>query len=318
MKIKGTVVKRTSAKVLLNIVRYAFFISLSYILLYPLFYILANALMSFSDSYDVTVTWVPKTLYFGNLVDAFKVFDVKSTAMRSLIYEIISGLILFCSTAVAAYGMARFNLKGKNLLFGLMILNILVPSMMIITPSFVNYSHFDVFGILGLISRIAGHDIRPNLIGTPLVFWLPSLFAVGLKGGLFIYIYMQFFKGLPKELEEAAWIDGAGAWKTFLRIVIPSSGSAIITVLLFSMVWHWNDYYLANMYMNESTFATAINNFTPQSIVNVLAYDTERANMLTVQILLAGCLLFIIPMIVFYLFIQRKFMASVATSGIVG
>ena len=119
MKIKETVIKRTFAKVLINIVRYAFFISLSYILLYPFFYILANALMSFSDSYDVTVTWVPKTLYFGNLVDAFKVFDVKSTAMRSFVYEIIGGLIQFCSTAVAAYGMARFNLKGKKLLFGI-------------------------------------------------------------------------------------------------------------------------------------------------------------------------------------------------------
>lgn len=312
------IIKKVSAQIVTYIFRYAFFISISYILLYPFLYIMANALKSFSDSYDATVNWVPKTFYLGNFIDAFNVFDVSTTAIRSFTYEIIAALIQFCSCAVAAYGMARFNLKGKALMSGLMILNILVPVMMYIIPSYVNFSHMDFFGILGLISKLVGKDIRPNLVGTPLVFYLPALLGVGLKGGLFVYIYSQFFKGLPKELEEAAWIDGAGAWKTFLRIVVPSSGSATITVLLFSVVWHWNDFYLANMYMNDETFATAISNFSAYRIVDTLAIDIERANMLTVPIILAACLLFLLPLIIFYLIIQRKFMASIATSGIVG
>ena len=311
-------IKGVSGKIVSYFLRYVFFLSLSYILIYPFIYIVVNSLKDLSNAYDATVNWVPKYLYFGNLTDAFKVFDIRHTLTRTLVYEIGASLIQFCSCAVAAYGLARFELKGKAFMSILMIVNILVPSMMIIIPSYVNFSHMDVFGILGLLSKISGRELRPNLIGSPLVFYLPALLGVGLKGGLFVYIYSQFFKGLPKELEEAAWIDGAGAWKTFLRIVIPSSSSAIITVLLFSIVWHWNDYYLAQMYMSEPTFSVAINNFSVYSITDTLGLSVESARYLNVPMILSGCLLFLMPMILFYLLMQRKFMASIATSGIVG
>ena len=192
---------------------------------------LANAFMSVADSYDATVKWVPKSPTFENIVNSWMVFDIPKVFARTMIYEIVTSLIQFITCAVAAYGMARFKLKGKGILSALMILNILVPSMMIIIPSFVQFSNFDPFGICSLFNKLFGWDL-PNLIGTPLVFYIPGLLGVGLKGGLFIYIYTQFFRGLPKELEEAAWIDGAGPWKTFLTIVLPSSGSAMITVLL--------------------------------------------------------------------------------------
>lgn len=311
-------IKKSSANFLISVIRYAFFLSISYVIIYPFIYILVNSVKSFSDAYDATVTWVPKSVYFGNIIDAFDVFDIKHTLVRTLIYEIVAALIQFCSCAVAAYGLARFDLKGKGLMMGLMVLNILVPSMMTIIPSYINYSNLDLFGILGLFSKLIGKDIRPNIVGTPLVFYLPSLFGVGLKGGLFIYIFTQFFKGLPKELEEAASIDGARSWKTFLTIVIPSSGPAIITVLLFSVIWHWNDLYLAQMYLDEYTFATAINNFGAQTIAANLQVDVETANAMLVPILLSGCLLFMAPLIFFYIAVQRKFMASIATSGIVG
>ena len=311
-------IKKYACKISVAVLRYVFLLSVSYVLLYPFIYILVNSFKSFSDAYDATVTWVPKSIYFGNIIDAFTVFDVRHTLTRTLLYEIVAALIQFCSCAIAAYGLARFDLKGKGLMMGLMVLNILVPSMMTIIPSYINYSDLDLFGILSLISKIIGKEIRINVVGTPLVFYLPSLFGVGLKGGLFIYIFSQFFKGLPKELEEAASIDGAGPWKTFLTIVIPSSGPAIITVLLFSVIWHWNDLYLAQMYLDDYTFATAINNFGAQTIVARLSVDVETANTMLVPILLSGCLLFITPLIVFYVALQRKFMASIATSGIVG
>lgn len=310
--------KHNSASIFAMILRYVFFLSLSYVLIYPFLYIVVNSVKSYSDAYDATVVWVPKSVYLGNILSAFKVFDVKNTMMRTIVYEIGAALIQFCSCMVAAYGLARFNLVGKRVMMALMVLNILVPSMMTIIPSYINYSNLDFFGILGLISKLIGKNIKPNIIGTPLVFYLPSLFGVGLKGALFIYIFSQFFKGLPKELEEAASIDGAGAWKTFLTIVIPSSGSAIITVLLFSVIWHWNDLYLAQMYLNEYTFATAINNFGAQTIAAKLNVDLQTSNTMLVPILLSGCFLFMVPLIIFYVAMQRKFMASIATSGIVG
>lgn len=310
--------KKICGSVAENLFRYLFFISLSYVVLYPFIYIVINALKSFLDTYDVTVVWIPRTIDFENIINAFKVFDIGVAALRTIIYDVIAALIQFASSAVAAYGLARFNLCGKKIMFALVILNILVPSTMIIIPSYVNYSQMDFLGILNLISKVIGHDIRPNLIGSPLVFYLPALCAVGLNGGLFIYIYSQFFKSLPKELEEAAWIDGAGAWRTFLSIVIPSSGSAVITVLLFSIIWYWNDYYLAQMYMNKPTFSVALNNFSVYTATEVLGIDVDMATQINVPIVLSGCLLFILPMMVFYVIVQKRFMASIATSGIVG
>ncbi len=313
-KISSYVGGRISA----NLLRYIFFMALSFVLLYPFIYITVNAFKSFSDVYDAMVNWVPKSLYFGNFVNAFKVFDIPMSFFNTIVYEIFSALLQFGSCMVAAYGLSRFKLKGKGIMMGLLILNILVPSMMIITPSYVNFSRMDFFGILGLVSKIIGTDIRPDLIGTPLVYYFPSLLGVGLKGGLFIYIFMQFFKGLPKELEEAAWIDGAGPWRTFLKIVIPSSGSASITVLLFSIVWHWNDYYLAQMYMSDKTLATALNSYSATLAIYKLQLDSAMSGVSHIQLVTAGCLIFVVPLLIFYLFMQKKFIASIATSGIVG
>lgn len=319
MKINGYKLKNSAVSILSNLLRYMFFLSFSFVIIYPFAYIIINALKTFSDTYDPTVNWVPKGMTIENIKNSFKVFDVWKTVGNTLFYEIGASLLQFCSCAVAAYGLARYKFKGRGILIGMMLLTILVPSMMIITPSYVNYSHMDFFGILGLIKDFTGKDLRPDLVGTPFVFYLPSLFGVGLKGGLFIYIFSQFFRGLPMELEEAAWIDGAGPWKTFLRIIIPSSGAAAITVLLFSIVWHWNDYYLAQMYMADNpTLSVALNNFSTNTIVTVLGLDMTTGIMMDVPILLSGCLIYVLPIIIFYIIIQRKFIASIATSGIVG
>ena len=311
-------VKKHGPGVVANILRYVFFLSLSYVLVYPFIFTILNAFMGIADSYDATVTWVPKEPTFENILNAWKVFDIGGALPRTLIYEIITALIQFITCAVAAYGMARFKFKGQSLLSALMILNILVPTMMIIIPSYVQFTRLDFLGIFGFLNKLTGIDIRPNIIGTPLTFYLPGLLGVGLKGGLFIYIYTQFFKGLPKELEEAAWIDGAGPWKTFLTIVLPSSGSAMITVLIFAVIWHWNDLFLAQMYLDKPTFASAIASFNQSSVVIGLNIDGGLAKLMEVPILLSGCLIFLLPLIIFYLIIQRKFVASIATSGIVG
>lgn len=313
-----TLAKKHAPGVVANIFRYVFFLSLSYVLIYPFLFMIMNSIMGIADSYDATVTWIPKEPTLEHFANAWTVFDISKTLSRTLIYEIVTALMQFGTCAVAAYGMARFKFKGQAILNGLMILNILVPSMMILIPSYVQFSHFDFLGIFGFIGNLIGKDLNPNIVGTPWVFYLPGLLSVGLKGGLFIYIYTQFFKGLPKELEEAAWIDGAGPWKTFLTIVLPSSGSAMITVLLFTIIWHWNDLFLAEMYLDTPTFSVALSNFTRSSVVIALEIDGGMASYMEVPILLSGCLTFLTPLIIFYLLIQRKFVASIATSGIVG
>ncbi len=297
---KNKKISKLITKKIFSLCRYVFFIAFSFIVLYPFIYIVINSLKGVSDFTDPVVQWVPKEIYFGNFPLAAKVFDIWKSVGNTLIIEILASLLQFCSCAIAAYGLARFDFKGKKILLGIMIVNILVPPMMIITPSYVNYSWM-------------------NIVDTPWAFYLPSIFGVGLKGGFFIFIFTQFYKKLPKELEEAAWVDGAGPWRTFFSIAVPNSGPAAITVLLFSIVWHWNDFYLAQMFnSNNPTFSVAINNFTENTVAAALGVDQALGKSLAVPILLAGCLLFVIPLVVLYAFIQKKFIASVTTSGITG
>lgn len=199
----------------------------------------------------------------------------------------------------------------------IMLLCIMVPEQLIMIPSYKNLKYLDFMGILGLVFKITGIDFRVSVLDTPLSFILPALLATGLKNGLFIYIYTQFFKGLPKELEEAAWIDGAGPWKTFLRIVLPSSGSSTVTVLVFSIVWYWNEYFLTSFYVpDKPTFAVRLYKLNQSlTLASSLPKDLVFSNG---ALRLTCCLLSIVPLLIFFLFMQRKFLRSIATCGIVG
>ena len=231
---------------------------------------------------------------------ALEAIDFLNALKSTFINEIIAAGLQIISCSIAAFGLARFNFKGKKVFTGLMILSIMIPVIMTIVPSYANYMNL-------------------GLIGTPLVFWLPAITSVGLNGGLYIYIYTQFFKGIPKEIEEAAWIDGAGVWKTFFKIVVPSSGVAYLTVSVFSIVWNWNDYYLPQMFLSDNyTLSVKLANL-PTNIAAWLSQSYGATAKLNIaMVMIAACLIYILPLLIFYIVIQKKFIASVATSGIVG
>ena len=126
---------------------------------------------------------------------------------------------------------------------------------------------------------------------------------------------MQFFKGLPKELEEAANIDGANYWQTFLKIIIPSSGVAIISVSILSVIWHWNEYFLSVMYFNDRN-TMAVRLYNARMYITTLGIDSEKA--ISTGIIKASCLLFVLPMLVMYMILQKKFIQSIDRVGIVG
>ena len=307
---------KKATRVMSSLMRYVFLIAFSYTLLYPLIYIVVNSLKGAVDYYDPAVVWVPKQLSLYNFELAIKTMDFWGSLISTFYNEIVAAIIEIASCAVAAYGLARFNFKGKFIFKTMMILSILVPTVMIIIPSYVNFRYMDFMGILKFLGGIFGKEIRPSIINTPMVFWMPSLLGVGLKGGLFIYIYSQFFKGLPKEFEEAAWLDGAGPWKTFLRVIVPASSNSIITVSLFAIVWHWNDYYLAQMYLS-SDFPVSVQLANITSNTSFVS-QTGLGEIIFGPLIMAGSFLCIIPLVIFYLIMQKRFIASIATSGIVG
>ncbi len=295
-----------------GLLRYAFLISFSYILLYPIIYLITHAFRDPVDITDPTILWVPKNLSWDPLVEAVERMDLPTSLFSTLKVELVSAIICTITCGVAAYGMARFKFKGRGVLNFILILTILVPASIVIIPNYLNFYDFNPLGIVGLIELISGANIHISLLDTVWAFWLPSLTAVGIRAGFYIYIYMQFYKSLPKELEEAAWVDGCGPWMTYVRIVLPSSGESILTVSLLSIIWHWNDYYNALMYYSaDYTMAIEISSFLDEIL-------REGTSTITTDAPMAACLIFLLPVLIMYLVLQKKFITSIAATGIVG
>ena len=197
-------------------------------------------------------------------------------------------------------------------------MTIIIPTQIYIVSMILNFKGMDVLGILGLFNKFTGIDIRPNILDTNLTFYLPSLFAMGLRSGILIYIYIQFFSGLPKELEEAAAIDGAGPFKTFYSIAIPSSSVVIVTVSVFSIVWHWNDTLLAGIYITDDRTLAPMLKSAPEFIGAKWGIYGGKGSPQMAAIQMACCLLFIAPVLIFYMIIQRGFVESIDRVGITG
>ena len=297
------------------LVRAAVIIPVMYVILYPLFTMVSTSLQSQYQALDPSVVWIPKLITDENYKKAMLALDFSHSFLRSIEVNVLSAIIEVATCAVTAYGFARFKFKFKGLLMGLLILSIIVPQEMIAVPTYLQLRYADILGILGFLGKLIGTELRPSLINTPWSFWIPSVLSVGLRSGLFIFIYMQFYKGLPKELEEAAYIDGAGPFKTFLKIIVPSSGTAIVTVTIFSVIWHWNEYYLSSIYFS-SNFPLAVKLATIEETMNVMALVNSVTN--RNGIIMAASLMFILPMLVMYMIVQRKFVKSVDSVGIVG
>ncbi len=308
---------KTQAKiknVIVTIARLVFLISVGYIIIYPLFAMISYTAQSVSDLYNPSVIWIPRNPTLNNLIIAFNSLDYLNSLKNTLLNGVVAALIEVLTCAIAAYGFARFDFKGKNFLFGLVLLTAIVPVQVLAIPLYLNFRFIDFFGLTKLIGGWFGNpELVIDVTNTPLTFWLPSLFGVGLRSGIFIFIYRQFFMGLPKELEEASWIDGAGPWKTFVKVVIPSSGVVFLTVTIFSVIWHWNEYFLSVLYFKDQfPLAVALANIGTVLQSQGLAYVTAAGPTS------AACLLFIAPVLIMFMFLQKKFIQSIDRVGIVG
>jgi multiple sugar transport system permease protein len=300
--------------------RYLVLITVGYIVLYPLLYMISSAIRTRDSFFDPSIIWITSEVTWENFDIARRIMHYESAFINTIIYELVAAFIQILSCSLVAYGLARFEFKEKKILTFFMFLLILVPPQMIMLPTRTTYAELDVLGILGLVNNLTGIDLRPNILNSLWTFYLPALFGVGIRAGIIIYIYVQFFKGLPKELEEASWIDGAGPLKTYLRIALPSSSVVIMTVTVFSVIWHWNDYSLASMYLYADGWPLAVrlSEITSAESIGTLYIKFGPENPESVAIVMAGCLMFIVPVLIMYMFLQKKFVKSIDRVGITG
>lgn len=306
--------KQVMKKTSFDIFRYILLTVVGYVIFIQLFYVLSYAIRAEKDVFDSSVVWIPKNFTMENFKIALDALEFFTHLITTLTIQVLSGLIEIITCAIPAYGFARFKFKGKNFLFGIVLLTILIPPQMIAVSMSLNYAYFDFLGIMKFIGGVFGAELRPNLLNSGFVFWLPSIFGTGLRSGLFIFIYRQFFLSLPKELEEAAAIDGANAFTTFVRVVIPSSGVAFLTVTIFSVVWHWNEYYQSVLFF-DSNYPLSVSLKQFSSGIEAV-FGVGRGGSLAYE--MAAVVLCILPVLIMYIILQRKFIASIDRVGIVG
>lgn len=307
-------------KIITGILRTLFLLGMTYVLLYPVLFLLSNAFRDPVDRLDPTVIWIPKTLTFQNFILADQLIGFKNSIIMTLKILIPSVIIQIFVCLMVAYGFARFKFKGRDALFALLVFTIVVPTSTIIIPLYVRFHFFDFFGI-GQLLRPFNHGkaVSINLLNTSWPFYLMSLTGVGLRSGLYIYMARQFFKGMPVELEEAAFVDGCGPFKTFLKIMLPNVGSIVIVITLFSIVWHWNDYYLSVMFFTDE-YPLSVNVTLLQDRLQLLSTNMSAADMALSEnsILEASCFVVILPLLILYIFCQKYFTESITRTGLVG
>ena len=224
--------------VIYKIFRLVLLVGISYIILYPFLTKILASFMSNTDFVDTTVKLIPKNA----TLDQWKFIILENKYFLALFNTArISVLCAFLQTlmcAIVGYGFAKFKFKGRTILFLCVVVTMLIPHDTLLLAMFMKFRYFDIFGILGLFLE---RPQLPNLINTEIPLYLLSLTGLAFKNGLYIFIFRQFYKGVPDELEEAAYIDGTGIFKTFFRIIIPLSIPMMTTVFMFAFSWQWTD-----------------------------------------------------------------------------
>ena len=288
---------------LYNIIVYIILIDLAFVFLYPFIYMLVTSFKSYNDITDITVKWYPRELSPQNWKTAFETLALPRTFFNSVFVSLFStaGHLIACS--FVAYGFARYKFPLKKLMFFGVLLTIVVPVQSIIIPQYRLYVQLGIEGYWALI--------------------LPTFLGFGLRGGLFIFLFRQFFLRMPTALEEAAEIDGTNPFGTFVRIILPSSGPIMLVCFVLSMVWHWNDYYEPSLYLTN-----ADQWLLPQALPAM--YDLVKEMSKTTSgdtvalrlmyhdgVVMAGTAIAVLPLLVMYLCLQNKFVESIDRTGIV-
>lgn len=281
---------------------YGFVIIIGFVFIYPLLQMISDSLMSPEDIVNPLVAWIPQHIYTDNYTRALNILDYWKSLASSLYVSILPALLQMCSCSLAGYGLARFEFRGKKVIFALVLATFIIPPQVTMIPQFLMYKD------LGILYSIKAYI-------------LPAIFGQGIKSAIFILVFYQFFCQLPKALEEAAKVDGAGNLRIFFKIAVPTALPAYLLTFLLSMVWYWNDTYMATMYfgtqiqtlpMKLSAFEATFKQMYPA------AAGVSTGNTVNEAIKMAGTFLNILPLLIIYFFTQRWFMEGIDKSGITG
>jgi len=311
--------KKTVVDIAYKICRAILLFGMCFLIVQPLLDKLSVSFMEQQDLYDSTVVSIPRHFTLGNYKLAGELLEFWPSLMQTVIIMLVSSILQISTCTLASYGFARYKFPLKNFWFMCVILTIIVPPQTIMSSLYLNFRFFDIFGIARLIT---GEPI--NMLNSAASYWLLSATGMGLKSGLYIFLLRQYFRGMPKELEEAAWVDGCGRFKTFIRIMLPDAVPMLTSCFLFSFVWQWTDSFFSTLFLSNykmlSVGLSGIGDrlgawWTAMTASAGSVYTTAPVGY-TQAIIATGMLICLAPLILLYLVAQKAFVESLSQTGI--
>lgn len=311
--------KKMTLNFLVNTFKYLFLICVCFIILYPIIMMFFRAFMDRQDIFDNTIVFFPKHYSLTSIITAINGLNYFPSLANSIILAILVAFFQIINSVMVGYGFARFNFPLKKVLFGLVIFTLVVPPQLIMSSIFLHFKDFDFFGIIKSIKGDAGLNLLDS--------WAPSIMlsATGMyiKSGLFIYMFRQSFRAMPIETEEAATVDGAGRLRIFAQIALPNTMNVIVTVLLFSFVWQYNDLFFSSLFIKNTNILSqkfsVFSQLNPYFLERLGVSITDLSSTAMASILIAAAaLLVVFPLIVIYVIAQRYFVDGLERSGVVG
>lgn len=311
--------KKEALNFLVSLFRYLFIIAIGFVIIYPLIDMFSTAFTSLNKLGDPSSVYIPIEFSTDSFTIANQLVEFGKAIPASLLYATVITGFQILSSAVVGYGFARFNFRGKNVLFVLVILTIVIPPETLLIPEYLSLRYFDIFGIFDLITGSA-----LNLLGSPVVLFIKAILGAGIRGGLFIFIFRQFFAAMPKELEEASMMDGATVFQTFYKVMLPSSMPAIMTVGVFGFIWNYSDANVSMFFNNNILVAQRLISELSSTKIEG-AYNTffnlngNETNILVLGAIQdASIIMFLLPLLILYFIVQRRFVENFERAGIVG
>ena len=309
-----------------SILKFILMLGVSFVIIYPFVARIAGSFMTKEDVIDSTVSLIPKhftlNIYKAIFIENHYVEAFTKTMFLSLACALVQTFI----ACLIGYGLAKFRFKGNKLVMGLVVFTMVIPHSTLSESMRMHFQSFDLFsleilGNKGLIELIQNGNSGLNLSNTFYPFVILSVCGLAFKNGLYIYLMRQFFKGVPDELEESAYVDGSGVFRTFFQIIIPLAVPMMITIFLFSFSWQWTDEFYVDLFFQDTISETHMMPDIYRDIPTSLDMEMNGYSgtaLYTNVIMNTGGMMIIAPLIILYLFCQKYLVQGIERSGLVG
>ena len=267
-----------------RLVLYTVLVMVTGLLIGPFGWLVITGLKTTPELAASPVHWLPDTIQWHNFADAFTDIDFLGYARNSLIIALIYATLVTLSSAWVGFGFARLDAPGKKVLFGILLGSMMLPQMITLFPTYL------IFAKVGMVDTY-----------WPWVLW-------GLSAAPYlVFLFRQFFAGMPRELEEAAIVDGCGYTGIFWRIFLPQSWPVLAASFVIAFTWTWGDF-IAPMLLLSSDRTTL-------SVAIMTSYVTDGGLPVN-NLAAAGSVMYVVPILLIFLIAQRGFVAGMSTTGL--